>query len=95
MVEVVVEGRKFNMEVDCGAAVSVISLITYKRCFENVKVVDCASRLVVVNGQRLNIHGKIQVSVSINNTEKHVILDCANNFMPLLGRNWLEVFFPH
>lgn len=96
LVLVLVEGVKFNMEIDCGAAVSVISLETYRKHFAHIVAANCNSRLVVVNGQRLNIFGKILVNMSINNIKQQVsliVLDSPNSFVPLFGRNLLDTFF--
>ncbi|XP_062549533.1 uncharacterized protein LOC134214124 [Armigeres subalbatus] len=86
------------MEIDCGAAVSVISLGTYKTYFKHIQVHRCNNRLVVVSGEQLNIYGKIEVDVMINNTKQQVslvILDSGIWFVPLIGRNWLDIFYPN
>ncbi|XP_065089073.1 uncharacterized protein LOC135710429 [Ochlerotatus camptorhynchus] len=93
LVEVQVEGINLNMEIDCGAAVTVISLETYRKYFKNIEATICSSRLVVVNGQQLKIFG----DVFANNVQHQVtliILDCSRSFVPLFGRNWLDAFYP-
>lgn len=97
MVEVVVEGRKLCMEIDSGAAVSVISDIDYLKYFENFPIDSCDRPLVVVNGDRLHIVGEIKVRVVLNGIasyQKMVILECDKNFMPLIGRTWLDFYYP-
>lgn len=79
VVEVLVEGISLNMEIDCGAAVTVISFETYNKFFKRFEVTGCSSRLVVVNGQQLNIFGEITVNAIVNNVRdrvKLIILDC-------------------
>ncbi|XP_065078601.1 uncharacterized protein LOC135701672 [Ochlerotatus camptorhynchus] len=86
------------MEIDCGAAITVISFDTYKKYFKSLGVTSCNSRLVVVDGQQLNIFGEITVNASVNNVQdlvKLIILDSPRNFVPLLGRNWLDRFYPN
>ncbi|XP_065093852.1 uncharacterized protein K02A2.6-like [Ochlerotatus camptorhynchus] len=95
LVDVTVEGVHLNMEIDCGTAVSVISLSTYTKYFKHIQTTICNSRLVVVNGQQLNIFGKVSVNVKVNNMQQQVsliILDGARSFVPLFGRNWRETF---
>lgn len=97
LVDALVEGTLLSMEIDCGAAVSVISLKTYEKYFKHMHASHCNSRLVVVNGQQLNIFGQIRVNVSINNMQSQVsliILESMRTFVPLLGRNWLDIFYP-
>ena len=96
-VEVNVEKFKIKMEIDCGAAVTVISLTMYKMYFAHIQPVNCSSRLAVVNGQQLSIFGKISVNVTVNNIQHLVpliVLDGTCSFVPLFGRNWLDIFYP-
>lgn len=98
IVHVLVETTKLNMEIDYGAAVSVIGRRTYRKYFEHIKVTHCNSRLVVVNGQHFNIFGQILVKVSFNKMQHQVsliILDGTRSFVPLFGRNWLDIFYPY
>ncbi|XP_062704833.1 uncharacterized protein LOC134287184 [Aedes albopictus] len=98
LVSAFVEKVHLKMEIDCGAAVSVISLTTYKKHFVHIRAHNCSSRLVVVNGQQLSIYGKIEVDVTANSIQHRVsliILDGQINFVPLLGRNWLDIFYPN
>lgn len=98
MVKVFVEGIMLDMEIDCGAAVTVISLAVYRAHFKHIKTTKCTSRLVVVDGQQLSIFGEILVKVTANQVEQHmrlIKLDCAKQFVPLFGRNWLDVFYPN
>ncbi|XP_062550332.1 uncharacterized protein LOC134215065 [Armigeres subalbatus] len=97
IVKVSVEGVELNMEIDCGAAVTVISLAVYRTYFSHIKVSKCNSRLMVVDGQQLSIFGEISVKVMVNHTQHQVnliILDCTRRFVPLFGRNWIDVFYP-
>ncbi|XP_062536041.1 uncharacterized protein K02A2.6-like isoform X2 [Armigeres subalbatus] len=97
LVNVFVEGILLNMEIDCGAAVSIISLAVYRTHFKHIEASKCSSRLMVVDGQQLSIFGKIFVNVVANNIQhqvKLIILDCSRHFVPLFGRNWLDIFYP-
>ncbi|XP_062558564.1 uncharacterized protein LOC134223430 [Armigeres subalbatus] len=97
LVEVMIENNRIKMEIDCGSAVTVISLAMYRKHFAHIQVAYCTSRLVVVNGQQLNIFGKIFVNVNVNNIQHLVhliVLDDMRSFVPLFGRNWLDLFYP-
>ncbi|XP_062554492.1 uncharacterized protein LOC134219689 [Armigeres subalbatus] len=98
IVGALVEGILLDMEIDCGAGVTVISLATYRAYFNRMKTFKCNSRLVVVNGQQLSIFGEISVNVVANYIQQQVtlvILDCVKSFVPLFGRNWLDIFYPN
>lgn len=97
MVEVVVEDQKLHMEIDSGSAVSVISDIDYLEYFGTVPISTCDRQLVVVNGDRLQIVGEIKVRVELKGQasyQKLIILECDKNFVPLVGRTWLDVYYP-
>ncbi|XP_058465225.1 uncharacterized protein LOC131438871 [Malaya genurostris] len=85
------------MEVDCGAAVSVISFEMYEGDFDHIPLQKCDKKLAVINGSRLTVEGHIQVYVEFNNQKKDVyliVLRSDNCFTPLLGRDWLDLFVP-
>lgn len=97
LVEVKVQGRKLLMEVDTGSAVAVISEKLYKKRFHSMDIKLCSKRLVVVNGSRLEVVGQISVAVELNgrsSLEKLIVLKSENDFTPLLGRDWMETFYP-
>lgn len=95
---VYVDGKLLEMEVDCGAAVSVINSVVYERKFNYIPLMRCDRKLAVINGSRLNVEGQISVEVVFNGVAKNVkliVLRCSSVFAPLLGRDWLDVFAPH
>ncbi|XP_062709439.1 uncharacterized protein K02A2.6-like [Aedes albopictus] len=97
LVQVKVQGRKLLMEVDTGSAVAVISVKLYKKRFHSMDIKLCSKRLVVVNGSRLEVVGQISVAVELNgrsSLEKLIVLKSENDFTPLLGRDWMETFYP-
>ncbi|XP_062557872.1 uncharacterized protein K02A2.6-like [Armigeres subalbatus] len=96
LVQVEIDGKCLKMEVDCGASVSVISKRQYLSKFEN-PLRKYSEPLMVVNGNKLKIEGEAMVSVNFNGKEKLMqllVLDCDNDFHPLLGRTWLDIFYP-
>lgn len=95
-VEAVVENKSFNMEIDCGSAESVISEELFLRSFKNYCLERCNKRLVVIDGKRLQVLGKADVLVQLNGLKQRlplIVLRCDNDFVPLMGRSWLDVFF--
>ncbi|XP_062533163.1 uncharacterized protein LOC134202106 [Armigeres subalbatus] len=95
-VEAKIENRKITMEIDCGSAESVISEVSFLRYFRNLTVEPCNKRLVVIDGKKLKVLGKVEVSVQLgdfNGKFYLIILRCENNFVPLMGRTWLDTFY--
>lgn len=95
LVQVDIEGKGLEMEVDCGASVSVISKRRYVSKFDN-PLRNYNEPLMVVNGNKLKIEGEATVSVKFNGKEalmKLLVLDCGNDFYPRFGRTWLDMFY--
>ncbi|XP_055597897.1 uncharacterized protein LOC129747629 isoform X2 [Uranotaenia lowii] len=94
-VKVVIDKRNFTMEIDSGSAETVISEEFFKRAFNNFELYNCNKRLVVIDGKRLKVLGKFNVCAQLNGVEAlvHVVvLQCGNEFIPLMGRTWLDIF---
>lgn len=94
---VYVDGIRLKMEVDCGAAVSVIDSSMYEEEFDHIPIEPCDKKLAVINGSRLKVFGQIQVLVELNGKSEVVnliVLQSESKFIPLLGRDWLDLFIP-
>ncbi|XP_065089404.1 uncharacterized protein LOC135710683 [Ochlerotatus camptorhynchus] len=92
----VVEGVRLEMEIDCGAAVSVISSETYEGEFADISMQKCTKKMAVISGNRLVVEGQIPVQVELNGrrkTIKLIVLRSGSSFTPLLGRDWLDIFY--
>ncbi|XP_055591044.1 uncharacterized protein LOC129743109 [Uranotaenia lowii] len=97
LVNVLIEGKNMQMEIDCGSSVSVIGKKQYYGLF-SVPLKKSSKQLIVVNGGKLLIEGEATVNVQymgILAKLKLVVLNCSNNFLPLLGRSWLDIFIPN
>lgn len=95
-VEVLIEQKRLTMEIDCGSAETVISEELFKISFSHLEIESCKKKLVVIDGKKLNVVGKTEVSVQLEGNTKFlslVILNCKINFIPLMGRTWLDVFY--
>lgn len=95
-VEVLVEKTRLSMEIDCGSAETVISEKLYLRCFKKQELLPCSKSLAVIDGKKLKVLGKMKASIQIDN-QKHllhlVVLRCDVDFVPLMGRSWLDWFY--
>lgn len=98
LIKVSVNDECLAMEMDTGSVVSVIGKNTYYEKFSKIPLSNCTRRLVVVSGSRLKILGELEVFVSVNNktaVARLIVLQTDNNFTPLIGRDWMDLFFPH
>lgn len=89
--ELVIEGHKINMELDTGAAVSVISEENYLRLFPNASLKCSNVVLRTYTGEVLKPLGIVDVNVEYKNQccklPLHVIRDQGPS---LIGRDWLH-----
>lgn len=95
-VEALIEKQRLSMEVDCGSAESVMSENLFLRNFKKCQLEKSNRKLYVIDGNRLNILGKAKVSVQLNgivSDQYLIVLQGANDFVPLMGRSWLDIFF--
>jgi hypothetical protein len=87
------------MEIDTGAAASVISERTYK----NAWVGEARPSLLTTNvllrtysGERLNIRGEIKVDVQFRDKKAKLnLLVVVGNGPSLMGRDWISVLQPN
>lgn len=95
LLEVNIENKRVSMEIDSGSAVSVMSRVDFVKCFGHIAVRPCLKKLLVINGSNLKVFGKVGVTVCLNGKiaqAELIILDCDHKFIPLIGRDWLDVF---
>ena len=79
------------MELDTGAAVSLISQKTCKETFPKVKLKRFEILLKTYTGEKLPVLGQILVQVKYNGQVHQLpLLVVAGQGPPLLGRNWLS-----
>lgn len=94
-VDLQIDNKRLTMEVDCGSAESVISEHSFLRNFTNLSVKSYNKRLVVIDGKKLKVLGKVEVSVQLGDISGKlyiIILRSENDFVPLMGRTWLDIF---
>lgn len=93
-----IDDRFLSMEIDSGASFSVISKTLYKKFFKNKEIISCNIPLAVISGSNLKILGKFEVIVhGFQNSPLKlfmIVIDTKANFLPLMGRDWLDRLFP-
>ncbi|XP_064479042.1 uncharacterized protein K02A2.6-like [Ornithodoros turicata] len=89
--EVDIEGQKVNMELDTGAAVSVISEENYLRMFSDVSL-NCTNVVLrTLTGEMLKPLGVLEVTVEYRGQRYSLPLHVIRDHGPsLIGRDWLE-----
>lgn len=99
--ELQMESKKVNMECDTGAVVSIISLQEFNKKFSHVPLIkdnfNCSKSLCTVSGENLTEYGKANVWVEFCGIVRSlplIVVELSHPFMALMGRNWLDVFFP-
>ena len=85
-----VNSKKLSMEVDTGAAVSVISEETRAHLFPSMKVKDTSVILTTYTGEQMAVAGEVTVTV-IYRQKQHLLTLCVvkGDGPSLLGRDWL------
>ena len=90
-----VDGVDLLMELDTGAATSIISHCMYRTTWPNIKhpvLQPSTARLRTFTGEIINIMGSIHVMASYHNQAKQLSLLVVSTHGPtLFGRDWLRV----
>ena len=85
-----INGVSLSMELDTGAAVSLVSKKTWERHFPGVKLTKSETLLKTYSGEKLKVEGQADVHVSYQEQEKTLPLIVVSGQGPFLwGRNWL------
>ncbi|XP_036146047.1 uncharacterized protein K02A2.6-like [Monomorium pharaonis] len=92
-----IENKLMTMEVDSGACKSVIHVNDYNKWLSHLALRSVSFKLRVVTGEKVEIVGQVLVRVRYT-TETFklplIVLNGKTKFIPLLGRNWLNVLNP-
>ena len=90
-VEVAIEGQAVKMELDTGAAVSILPFQMYREKFSHVPLQKSHTKLKTYTGEKVLPRGEITVKVEKDGaTGELSLLVCDGSGPPLLGRNWLS-----
>ena len=91
VVEVVLNGKRVTMEVDTGAAVSLISEYTYRKYLRAVPLAPTDLQLHTYTDEKLEVQGKCSVSIEYRGQVGQVsIYVVAGRGPSLLGRDILQ-----
>ena len=92
-VDLQLEGKPLRMEVDTGAAVSLVSEMTYRSLFPTLQLQPSMTKLRTYSGEPLTVLGQREVKVQHGEQTAQLSLLVVQGEGPsLLGRNWLRVF---
>ena len=90
VIEMEVNGRKLLMELDTGAAMSLISTSTHSHMLPDVPLTRSKTQLTTYTGQKITVAEIMKVEVryggKVHDLQLHVVKEEGPN---LLGRNWL------
>ena len=90
MVELTLNGEKTAMELDTGAAVSVISSAAKAKLLPQLKPESTSVILATYTGEKISVLGQIMVDVKYGKQHKQLPLYVVKGDGPsLLSRNWL------
>ena len=90
-VELEVNGKTLTMEVDTGAAVSIISQKVQEKLLPNVEVRPSRVLLRTYTGQHMSVVGEITVEVKYAEQAASLVLIVVKGEGPsLFGRNWFD-----
>ena len=90
-VQVMANGKEMTMELDTGAAVSIISDCTRKALFPHQKVHKSSLILKTYTEEPMKVLGNLHVRVQYESQEaKLVLVVVEGNGPSLFGRNWLK-----
>ena len=91
MVVLEIEGQTLEIEVDTGAAVSVINQEVYRKKFGHITMTESDRLLKSYSGHQLETAGEIEVTVTYGDiTKKLPLVVVQGNGPALLGRNWMS-----
>ena len=89
-VEVVINGQPLSMELDKGAAVTLVSEETFQSKWSNVTLQPSTARLHTYSGEPLPVVGQAEVKVQYGEQELRLPLIVVGGKGPsLFGRDWL------
>ena len=90
-VDLTLNGQKTTMELDTGAAVSLISEETYRKLLPTSALKPTSVNLRTYTGQSMSVAGQIEVEVRYQQQTHTLPLFVVTGEGPsLLGRNWLK-----
>ena len=92
-----IQGKKMSVEIDSGAAVTVMNLEEYKRKLNGLTLKRSNRKLGAVNESELKVIGEVKVLVWYNKKIFKIPLVVVDipKITTLVGRNWLDLLEPN
>ena len=91
-VDMEINGKILSMEVDTGAAVSIISQTTWQKLFSKVPIKPASLRLRTYTGEPMKVEGEMITQVKYGSQLKELGLIVVQGDGPsLFGHNWLDL----
>ncbi len=88
-----INGRDVTMELDTGAAVSLVSEMMFQSLWPDVSLQQASVRLQTYSGDPLPVLGQVEVEVKYGKQQASLPLTVVKNGGPsLFGRDWLTRF---
>ncbi len=85
------DGKCIDMQLDTGAAVSLMSELSYKEFLSHLPLSKTSMQLIAYSGERIPLLGSVDVPVQYEKLNVTLPLVIVKGERPaLLGRNWLE-----
>ncbi|KAG7308938.1 hypothetical protein JYU34_006209 [Plutella xylostella] len=93
IVDVTVNNKKYEMELDSGSGVSVISYKMYLENFSHLPLSQCSLKMCFYNGHKITPVGYITLNVSYYNKTQDIVFYVINNGgPPLVGRDFMAKY---
>ena len=90
-IDVEIEGKTVSMELDTGAAVSIMSSTAWRTLFPRQTLKEADVALRTYTAEKMSVLGQCQVNVKVNGQKKQLVLTIVKGDGPsLLGRDWLK-----
>ena len=91
MVDLLINNKPVQMEIDTGAAVSLISEEVKRKLFPDIKLSKSRVLLQTYTGEQMTVLGEMRVHVKYGKQSKSLMLIVvAGDGQSLFGRDWLE-----
>ncbi|XP_075150743.1 uncharacterized protein LOC142224844 [Haematobia irritans] len=93
MLEVFINGKKINMELDTGAPCSIVSRKTLKKVIQNPRILKTTRNFSSYTGHRINCIGCVVTNVKVGLTTRKLNMYIVDDdFDSLFGREWIAQF---
>ena len=79
-----------SMEIDTGAATSLVGMQTYRKLFPHLTLRRPSVRLITCTGEEIPVAGELRGQVEYEGQKEAKLVVMKKNGPSLLGRDWLE-----